>query len=126
MQRLDTTKYSIILWYAFLGGAIGWKLQLMMNYSLVPYACARDAGFTIHLASAVSLAVALGAGVAAIVAWRRTGGYPFGWEGDDTEDGATMTRERFMAVGGLLMSAFFALVIAGQWIPTFILDPCWS
>jgi hypothetical protein len=125
-EALDRPGSNTMLWFGFLGGAVGWKLQLLVNYSLVPYACVRDMTLLIHLASAVSLGVALAAGAAALASWRRTGGYPFGWEGDDTEGGPTVTRSRFMAVAGLLMSGYFAMVVLTQWLPTFFLDPCWS
>jgi hypothetical protein len=33
-------------------------------------------------------------------------------------------RARFMALSGLILSAFFALVILAMWLPVWILGPC--
>jgi hypothetical protein len=113
------------LWFAFIGPLAAWKLQLMVNYILVPFACWNDLSLMIHLASAATLALALGAGW---VAWR-------GWQElqersrpvhDDLSAGALHGRIRFMIVSGLIFSAFASLLILAQWIPNLWLSPCWA
>jgi hypothetical protein len=41
-----------------------------------------------------------------------------------TEGGGPVSRTRFMAVGGILLSLFFTLFVIAQGIPTLILSPC--
>jgi hypothetical protein len=120
------TRGAAVLWFGFLGGAAAWKGQLMVNYMLVPYACWHGLSITIHLASLAFLLLALWAGWTAWGSWQETGGHPRGEGGYDRTVSATMGRSRFMAVSGVIMSAYFALVILGQWIPNLLLSPCFG
>ncbi|HMI45589.1 MAG TPA: hypothetical protein VK491_05430, partial [Gemmatimonadaceae bacterium] len=58
-------------------------------------------------------------GAAALVTWRRSGS---DWPGDAV---GAIQRSRMMATLGLGTAAFFLVMILTQWIPAFILNPCW-
>lgn len=115
-----------LLWFGFLGGALAWKLQLMANYILVPYACWHDLSITIHLASLLFLLIAFASAFAAWRSWKDTGSYPLEDDRYDEEAAPPVGRSRWMAMAGLIMNPFFALVILGQWIPNLILSPCFG
>jgi hypothetical protein len=106
------------LWFGFLAGVLAWKLQLMVNYALVPYACWQALVALIHVASVVTLALALGGAVVAWGSWRRLG------EGVEMESGGIASRSRFLALSGVALGLFFALLILGQWLPNLLLGPC--
>jgi hypothetical protein len=125
-ERYSEAREKALLWFGFLGGAAAWKLQLMVNYMLVPYACWHGLSITIHLASLATLLVAAGAGWVSYGRWRETGGDPFGSGDENVEVSSTVARSRFMTVSGLLMSGFFSLLIVGQWIPNLLLSPCFG
>jgi hypothetical protein len=114
------------LWFAFLGGAVAWKLQLMVNYALVPYACWHGLMVTIHIASAATFALALAAGIVGLSIWRAVGGYPRDHGGYDRDVSAPLGRSRFLGATGAVMSFFFALVIFAQWVPGLFLSPCFG
>lgn len=106
------------LLYGFVIGALAWKLQLMTNYSLVPFACWRELSILIHLASLSTLLLTLSGAWVSWNSWRQTG------EGFETELGGEMGRSRFLALAGLALNGFFALLILGQWLPNLLLSPC--
>ena len=106
------------LWFGLLGGALAWKLQLMVNYALVPYACWRELTILVHLASLATLLLALGAAAVSLRSWRSAG------SSFELELGGPIGRSRFMALLGVVLSVYFALVILGQWVPNLLLSPC--
>lgn len=106
------------LWYGIMIGPLAWKLQLMVNYALVPYACFHEMSILIHLASLLTVALALTGAAVALTSWGVVG------RGLETENGGAEGRSRFMALAGLLSSGFFALIILGQWLPNLVLSPC--
>jgi hypothetical protein len=95
-----------------------WGSQLLINYSLTPTACATGQPWLLHLVSLAAVLAALGG---ALIAWRATARLTSGSteEGDNREVG-----RRFLALGGLGLSLFFALVILALELPTWWLDPC--
>ena len=58
-ERLSGMGAVFALWYGMLGGAIAWKLQLMVNYAVVPYACWHRVEILNHLASLATFLLAL-------------------------------------------------------------------
>jgi hypothetical protein len=127
LTRFSDRREVAILWFAFLGPLLAWKLQLMVNYVLVPYACWRGLGVLIDLASLLTFSVALAAGWVGWGRWklaaeaRERAGQPPG-SPIDTE----ISRARFMAAAGMGLGAFSALLILAQWLPGLLLNPCWS
>jgi len=107
-----------LLWIGGLAGPLAWFLHQQVSYGLATLNCAATATLVLHAMTAVALLIALaGAGIA-WMSWRRTGG-----EWPARSDG-TVARSRFMALGGLLLSALFFLVIVAQGLPNFFLSPC--
>jgi len=117
-ERFTQTRGVARLWYGVLIGAAAWKLQLVVNYALVPYACWHRVEIVNHGASLATFLLALTGAWVAWGSWKETG------EDFDTELGGPVGRSRFMALGGMALSALFALLILGQWIPNLFLSPC--
>jgi hypothetical protein len=117
-DRLSEPRALARLWFGLLGGAVAWKLQLVVNYAVVPYACWHRVEILNHAASLATFLLALGAVWVAWGSWKALG------EEWGTEMGGPIGRSRFMALSGLALSAMFALMILGQWIPNLLLSPC--
>jgi hypothetical protein len=92
-----------------------WAALLETNYVLSYAACEQRQVWMLHLSSAVALAVI---GVAALAAWRAAP------PPRDPAETAAIARARFMAVGGLVLCAWFAIAIVAFEIPAVILKPC--
>jgi hypothetical protein len=108
----------LALWSGLLLPPFAWFLHQQLSYMLVLWACASGRQFALHL---VTVAMLLLAGAGSFMAWRswqRTGR-----DGPD-KAGGMLPRRRFMAVGGLLSSGMFFLVILAQGIPSFLLSAC--
>jgi hypothetical protein len=103
-------------WAGVLLGPLGWALHLQVSYTLAAFACEDVWRLTLHTTFAISLAIAL---TGLFVAWGN-------WRvsKDAAPEGNRLDRSRFMAVAGIGLSAFFALVIVAQWIPTWFIEPC--
>jgi hypothetical protein len=116
-----STRGEFLLWLGVLGGAAVWTIQLLIGYALARFSHEHRWLTGVH--HGVSLVSTLGALACAWVAWREWrrigGGEPRG-----SEPGVS-GRSRFLAGLGILCSAFFAVVIVAQWVPTFFLDPGW-
>jgi uncharacterized membrane protein YidH (DUF202 family) len=103
-------------WAGVLLGPLGWALHLQVSYTLAAFACEDVWRLTLHATFLVSMAIALA-------------GLYFGWTNWQASkhavpEGHRVSRSRFMAVAGIGLSAFFAVVIVAQWIPTLFLEPC--
>ena len=109
---------SMHLWYGVLIGAVAWKLQLVVNYAVVPYACWHRVEWVNHLASFAMASLALSGAWVSWRNWQRMGG------SFDTSVGGPAGRSGFMALCGIALNALFALHILGQWIPNLFLSPC--
>lgn len=118
-ERHDSGREGIAeLWFGLLAAPAAWFLHLTVNYSLVRYACATGAPWILHLVTLAALALAGTGGWVAWRNWRRTG------RPAETTGGGVEGRSRFMAVGGVAASAFFALVILAAELPNLFLEPC--
>lgn len=107
---------NFALWIAVLGSACVWFVQLQTSYSLVIWACANNAQWSLHVASLLFVLVA------AVPGW-------FGWQHwaktRNTERvSAGHGRRNFMALLGLLLTALFVLLIIAQAIPSFFINSC--
>ena len=116
----ETPRGKLSLWVGVLGGA-AWAVQLQIGYALSRFSHEHRWLTGVHHAvSAVAVLLAVGATLLALRDWRRLGG----GEPRGTEEGVA-GRSRFLAVLGMVTSGLFALVIVGQWVPVFFLDPAW-
>ena len=106
------------LWYGVLIGPAAWKLQLMVNYALVPYACWHRLEILNHLASLLLFLLALSGALMSWRSWQRSG------QNLELSTAGVAGRSRFMAGVGLILSAYCALLIVGQWAPNLVLSAC--
>jgi len=99
-------------------GPIAALVTQSIIYAATSWTCGRDIGSTMHIIPALSFVVATGAGVAAYLNWRAVG------KGVEDEHGAVATRTRFLALMGIAISAFSALLIIAMWASIFVFAPC--
>jgi hypothetical protein len=111
-------KRDLALWTGILTGPIIWLLSFEANFALAPWACVFQAKLALYVVSIIALAVAAASG---LLAWREWEALGREWPGDGE---GTLPRSRVMAVGGILMSAMFFLVILAQAIPELMLRAC--
>jgi hypothetical protein len=118
--RTDVPDARVIraLWIGLLVPPAAFLLNLEVAYALVPTACSSSNQLLVHGVHIVCLALAAAGGASAWQVWRSSGKT---WPGDE---GGSLGRNRFMAGMGLLTSSLFILVIAAQWIPSFLMNPC--
>jgi hypothetical protein len=116
----------ILLWFGVLGPPVAWAMQLFVDYYLASLRCAP--GFTANSWAGVSVftvlivvttvlmaVVAGAAGLGALSIWRGLGANV-----EETIEGDT-GRVAFMALGGMLESLFFLLLIIVSGVPNLTL-----
>jgi hypothetical protein len=104
-----------------LTGPIVWAALLQTNYSMSYVACEQASKWMLHLATIVALMLV---GAAAFAAWRAK---PAGVEEDTASTAPERTgrlRARYMAIGGMVLCAWFALAILAFEVPALLLKPC--
>jgi len=89
-----------------------------MIYSANMWACGNNGWGAMHLIPLLCLIVAIGAGLTARRDWKAVGG------GVHDEDATVAERTRFVALCGMVISTFSALVILAQWAAIFVFEPC--
>lgn len=106
---MDATqrRVNIPLWTGVLAGPIAWAADLQARYALVKYVCANGAEWMMWV---ITLAALIVTGFGALCSWR-------GWVDNSP-------RVKFMAIGGLLIGATFALSIIAMAIPDFFMRAC--
>ena len=106
------------LWAGLLLAPAAFLLNLEVAYALVPSACSTGTRVPMHIVHLVCLLLAAAGALTAWRSWRLTGET---WPGGA---GGRLSRSRFMAGVGLLLSLFIVMVIMAQWIPSLVLSPC--
>ena len=114
------TAQSALLWFGLAGAPFAWAAHFLVGHGLEEAACSAgssqwgiDAGAFEVANTVAALAIAVAAGLGALVAWRRAG---------HAED--PRGRASFLAVSGLLASALFLGLILLGGIGAMTLDPC--
>jgi hypothetical protein len=111
------TRGNFWRWVGILLPPIAWGIQLQAVYLTSEKGCG-DLNFSRnHLISAIAVASAI---IGGAIAW---GYWPAG-DYEATEAGKPDARKRFMAMVGVTLSIFFAIVIFAQWLPTIVGVPC--
>ena len=106
------------LWAGVFAGPLGWAVSQQVSYLFVTFDCS----FTKSLALwPVMLGAVLFAGVGAWVSWRNWQKAGTAWP---DEGGGAVSRSRFLAATGLLLSCFSLLVILAEWLPVFFYRQC--
>jgi nicotinamide riboside transporter PnuC len=112
---------QLSLWFGILGGPTAWFAHLVIAYSLVPVACARGLEIVLYLVIPAMILIAAAAG---FFAWR---GWRLASDGEEKNNNGrklVFDRVRFMALSGIVMSAFFLVVIIAQSVPILAYGPC--
>ena len=117
-RKFNRSAGLLALWTGLLAGPIIWLMQFQTNYTLVPWACRSGEHFLIYIVVAVALLLVAGAGFLSWRSWQETGR---DWP---DEEAGVRPRSRFMAVMGLITSAFFFLVIVAQAVANLFFAPC--
>lgn len=118
-QRYTSGRGLAELWTGFLLAPLAWALHLSVSYFLADVAC--EGGWLLLLPGA---SVLFGAAALAGAWFAWTGFQRTGREWPHGDDGGVVMRSRFLAVGGLLLSAISLLLIVAQTIPLLFLRPC--
>jgi hypothetical protein len=109
------------LWAGVVAGPLAWAAQLQTNYVLSYVACEQRQAWMLHLATALALLL-IGGG--ALVAWRAAPPLAADEHRAADHDRAALLRVRFMALGGLALCCWFAIVVVATEIPALVLPPC--
>jgi hypothetical protein len=109
------------LWFGIVAGPLAWAALLQTNYVLSYVACEQRHTWMLHLSAAVALLIVAAGAFATWKAAPPPG--PDDMPSADPAD-AAIVRARFMATGGLMLCAWFALVIIATEIPPLVLQPC--
>lgn len=119
----DEGRRLAALWIGVLAGPAVWAALLETNYVLSYVACEQRHTWMLHAATAIALALI---GLAALTAWRAAPSLDYGAEQKTSTDPAetAVIRARFMAMGGLALCAWFAIVVLATEIPVLVLNPC--
>ena len=106
------------LWIGLLLPPITWALQMQFNYWLIRGACARGSSAALFAVTLISLVLVALAGFSSFLAWQRVGQK---WP---SSFGDRVSRNRFLAVMGLLMAGMFFVVVVAQGIAAIVFHPC--
>ena len=112
------TKRDLVLWAGIFTGPVVWLLSFGARWSLSGWICAFHWKPALYVIAIVALATAAGSGALAWTEWQRIGREMPG------EGGGAIPRSRYMAVLGVVLSAFSILLIVAQGIPEWILGVC--
>jgi hypothetical protein len=117
-EHRESTPVRAALWYSLLGGPIAWSAHLLASYPLVSVACQLGTTTPLHLVTAITAAIAAGAGLTGALVYRRVP------RQSDAGLGNGPARARFMALAGTFAGAFFTFVILVEGLPPILHDPC--
>jgi len=117
-ESSEPRRQNTAAWVGIAGGPLAWAALLQTNYVLSYVACEQRQSWMLHVATAVALVLV---GVAAVAARRAS---PTQTEGRDESGDVHVQRQRFMALAGLALCAWFAIVILATGIPALVLHPC--
>jgi hypothetical protein len=106
------------LWTGILAGPIVWLVSFEATFALAPWACLFQTKLALYVVRILALALAAGSGVLAWRQWSELGREQPG------EGGGALPRSRIMALGGVLLSSLFFIVILAQAIPELVLGAC--
>lgn len=106
------------LWAGVLVAPMAFLSHMQVNYTLTQKLCPGGRTVLLHLVTLLFLLVTAGCVLIAWRSWQRAGkGLP-----DESDD--KQTRNRFLAIVGMMISALSFLIIVAQWIPQFVFNPC--
>jgi hypothetical protein len=119
-ERVRLTRWPGLLSLT-LGIVVG-PIAVLVNEELIyvtnMWACGTGKQLAMHVVPIVCLLVTLGAGLLAWRDWDRVG------RGIEDEAATIDSRSRFLALGGMAVSALSALIILAQWLAIFVFGAC--
>jgi len=105
-------------WAGVLAGPTAFAIDLLASYALVKWICGSQHTSVLHLITLGALLMIAGGGFAS---WTALAATP---EQASSDGGHPADRARFMALLGLTMCAFFAIVVIANAVPRMVLDAC--
>lgn len=108
----------VMLWAGVLTGPLMLAAEQALNFVLVPWACVNGAQWVLRVVDLVALVITAIAGFAAWQAWAKAG------REDPGDSGGVPASDRFMALGGMGLSAMFFAAILSHGISTFLIGVC--
>lgn len=111
-------KRDLALWTGILAGPVVWLLSFQANFTLAPWACDFQSKTALFAVRILALLLVAGSGLLAWREWTALGKAP------PADTAGALGRTRIMALGGVLLSAMFFLVVLAQSIPEFVLRAC--
>jgi hypothetical protein len=109
------------LWVGLLTGPVVFLALLQTNYVMSYVACEARTRWFLHLATLVALLLVAGAGW---LAWTHGPAEPDERHSRPITRDTTESRARWMSMAGVMMSAWFMLVILATEIPILVLKQC--
>jgi hypothetical protein len=106
------------LWASILLGPIAWAIDFVLGYAVVHHECSTGAMRWLYVSSVIAVLVSL---FAAYLGWDCNRRLPR----EVPEDaGTVLGRSRAMALAGIGMGLWFAVIIIAEAVPRFLLSPC--
>jgi hypothetical protein len=103
-------------------GIVAGPIAVLVNEELIyvtnMWACGTGKQLAMHVVPIICLLVTLGAALLAWRDWDRVG------RGIEDEAATIDSRSRFLALGGMAVSALSALLILAQWLAIFVFGAC--
>jgi hypothetical protein len=112
------TTRDLLLWIGVLAGPMLWLFSFEAKLYWNTWTCASQTKVALFLVALVAFLLTAGAGLLAWRQWNELGKQSPG------EAGNALERSRLMALGGLVFSAGFCMVIVAQAIPDMLLEVC--
>ncbi len=126
-QRPQHIPQLPLLWLGVVTGPIAWTLQLGILYPMVAWACERQGTEMLHLASGILFLLSFASAMLSAYYLRLP--HHLSRETILTDRIEDLSRReipspQFLALSGVVLGLFFMCVIAAQWLPVFLIDPC--
>ena len=118
MARFERWPGLLSLSAGLLVGPVAALINEGTIYIATMWACGVGSRVALHVIPVLCLAAAGAAGFTAHGDWRRVG------KGVHDDEASVSARSRFLALGGIAVSALSALVILAQWLAIFVFGPC--
>jgi hypothetical protein len=109
---------NLALWTGVLAGPIVWLLSFEAKFALAPWACTFQSEAALYSIAIAALILCAASAVLSWQEWRTLGSQ----SNNEAEDASA--RGNFMALGGIVLSAGFFIVVLAQWLPDLMLRAC--
>jgi hypothetical protein len=117
-SRFDRWPGIAGLVYGFAGAPLSALYMQATAYAGVQWACGHRNPVTVHVVPVIFLLLAIGAVWLSWRDWNVVG------RATRAEGVTVRERTRFIALSGLILSAFGTMLILAMWLPMLVYDPC--